>query len=174
MRFFCIKVLILNCTRRRICCPTNFIFCTATKEAEIAIPSFTEFMMNTYAPFMTCFRFQIAISICAIKELVRCRGQEIFFIRCIYIRFSIHIVANANGWRCMCTKCRMVVNTNTWCYRPFWSHFPLILKEIRRIRKLDTTHVNNLILAPIKTANYGMVFRFICHLIAKRTSLNIC
>ena len=131
-------------------------------------------MMNTYAPFMTCFRFQIAIAICAIKELIWCRGQEIFFIRCIYIRFSIYIVANADGWGCMRTKCGVMVNANPWYDSPFWSHFPLILKEIRRIRKLNTTHVNNLILAPIKTANYGMVFRFICHLIAKRTSLNIC
>ena len=131
-------------------------------------------MMNTYAPFMTCFRFQIAIAICAIKELIWCRGQEIFFIRCIYIRFSIHIVANANGWRCMCTKCRMMVNANTWYDSPFRCNLPLILYEVRCIRKFYTTHIKHLILTPINTANYGMIFRFIRHLIAKRTSLNIC
>ena len=131
-------------------------------------------MMNTYAPFMTCFRFQIAVAICAIKELIWCRSQEVFFIRCIYIRFSIHIVANANGWRCMCTKCRVMVNANTWNYSPFWSNLPLILYEVRCIRKFYTTHIKHLILTPINTANYGMIFRFIRHLVTKRTSLNIC
>ena len=94
MSFFSIEIAILTCESCRVCHnPTDFIFRTTAEEAEVTVPSFTEFMVYTKVKFTTCFRFQIAVAIKAIEQLVWCRSQEVLFICSIYICFCIYIIA---------------------------------------------------------------------------------
>ena len=67
-----------------------------------------------------------------------------------------------------------MVNADTRRYSPLRSEFPLILNEVRCIRKLHPAHIKHLILSPVKAAYYSMVFCFIRNLIANTTSLHIC
>ena len=58
MSFFSIEIAILTREGCRVSHnPTDFILCTTTEEAEITIPSFTEFMVYTQIKFMTVSGF---------------------------------------------------------------------------------------------------------------------
>ena len=132
IRFFSIEIAILACESCRICHnPTDSILRMTAEEAKVTVPSFTEFMVYTKVKLTTCFRFQIAVPVKTIEQLVWCRSQEVLFIRSIHICFCIYIIAKADRWRCMCTEGRVMVNADTRCYSPFRRKFPFILDIVR-------------------------------------------